>query len=78
MMHFIHKTLTKFFFGWSSGDTQDDAFQPVYHTVNTSPTRWIRTASVIIPHRLNNIYSQDFNNYPFKLYLLYLNNFIRN
>ena len=43
--------------------------QPINHTVNTAPTRWIKThhitASVITPHRLNNINCQDFNNYPF-------------
>ena len=44
-------------------------FQPVYHTVHTSPTRWIKThhttASVITPHRLNDFNSQDFNHYTF-------------
>ena len=28
-------------FGRHSGDSQGDALQPVYHTVNTLPTRWI-------------------------------------
>ena len=36
-------------------------FLPVYHTINTSPTRWITahhiTASNITPHRLNNFNS---------------------
>jgi len=40
--------------------------QPVYHTINTSPTCWIKThhttASIITLHRPNNFNSQDFNN----------------
>ena len=57
--------------------------QPVYHNVNKSHTRWIKThditSSDISHHRPNNFNSQDFNDYPFiKLYLYDLYNFNRN
>ena len=47
--------------------------QPINHTVNTSPRLWIKTrhitASVITPHKLNNLNCQDFNDYPFLTYI---------
>jgi hypothetical protein len=55
---------------WYNGWNQ---FQPVYHTIYTSPTQWIKThhitASSITPPKLNNFNSQDFNHDPFLTYI---------
>ena len=45
---------------------------PVYHTVYTSPTCWIKTPHIITSritlHRLNSLNSKDFNHYPVLTY----------
>jgi hypothetical protein len=49
-------------------------FQTAYHTVNTSPTRWIKThritASSITPQKLNNVNTKDFIYWPFLTYII--------
>jgi hypothetical protein len=57
----------------TSGILVGTEFQLVYHTINTSPTCWIKTqhitTSVITPHTPTKFNSPDFNYYPFLIYI---------
>jgi hypothetical protein len=54
---------------WYTGWNQ---FQPVYNTIYTPPTHWIKThitVSSITPHKLFYFNSQDFNHDPLLTYI---------
>ena len=54
--------------------------QLLHHTVNTLPTRWIKTHHIIAPsttpHRLNDFNTQDFNHYQFLTYVYITRQFL--
>ena len=60
----------RFVFLWFWLDSQ---FQPVYQTIYTSHTHWIKThdviSSSITPHRLKDFKSQDLNHHPCLTYI---------
>ena len=63
----------------TSGILVGTEFQLVYHTINTSPTCWIKTkhitTSVIIPHTPNILTTKILITIHFNPYLNYLHNF---
>jgi hypothetical protein len=78
---YMHCSLFYLYFAWSSTkyyvtiSNNTVNFQPVFHTINKSPTSCIKAynvaASDITPHRLNDFKYQDLNNHPFLTYIFF-------